>query len=271
MLFMGVKGLLQVTCSCTNCHCTVAAKQLDRHYDRCLIKGGKFIGRKYPVPMSLNCQYCNNLRKNANSLRQHEVRCQQNPNKIKFISNFNIKGKKNSNQFTKAKELGLSSPIVTKETITKSIETKRKNGTLKKTKEQRNNTSIAMKRAVVNNPTSYTKSNRGRAKHIVYNGIDFIGQWEVDFYKWALIEDLNPQRPTEGFRYVWNGERLYYPDFYLPILNLYVEVKGYETDRDFAKWNAFTEKLSIVKKNEITEIRNGSFSIDKLLKVCYIR
>jgi hypothetical protein len=173
------------------------------------------------------------------------------------------------NQYTKAKELGLPSPKVTKETIAKSIETKKKNGTLKKTKAQRETTSIAMKKAVKNNPASYTKSNRGRAKHIVFNGIDFIGQWEVDFYKWALIEDLNPQRPTQGFKYTWHGERLYYPDFYLPILNIYVEVKGYETERDLAKWKDFTETLSVVRKNEIKEIRNGCFSIDKLLKVCY--
>ena len=51
----------------------------------------------------------------------------------------------------------------------------------------------------------------------------------------------------------------------LPVFSLpsssdpYVEVKGYETDRDKAKWNQFPKKLLIIKKNEINAIRKGSF------------
>lgn len=185
------------------------------------------------------------------------------------ITKSRIRKGKGGNQFTKAKELGLSSPIISKQTIEKGIETRRKNGTLFKTDQQKLNTSIAMKNAVKKYPESYNSSNRGRAKQIIYDEIKFIGQWEVDFYKWAKAENLGPQRPINGFKYIWNGERTYFPDFYLPTLNVYVEVKGYETDRDRAKWNNFTEVLCIVKKNEIKDIRNGCFSIDKLLKVSY--
>jgi hypothetical protein len=41
--------------------------------------------------------------------------------------------------------------------------------------------------------------------------------------------------------------------------NLYVEVKGYETDRDRAKWRDFPKKLCIIKEAEIKQIRQGSF------------
>ena len=266
---MGIKGLKQVKCSCLNCCDVVAVKQLSRQYLACLVRGGKFIGRKYSLPTSLDCQYCNKLCKNANSLRQHEIRCKNNPDKI-VVGSHSRNGKGiGANQFTYAKKMGLPKPVVSQESIDKGIATKKKNGTLNKTLAQRQAGSIAMKKAVANNPESYTSSNRGRAKQIIYDGIKFIGQWEVDFYKWAIDNNLSPKRPTVGFHYEWNGLRTYFPDFYLPTLNVYVEVKGYETDRDKSKWNSFTNKLCIVKKKEIQDIRNGYFNVDKLLNTCY--
>ena len=68
-----------------------------------------------------------------------------------------------------------------------------------------------------------------------------------------------PTRPTKGFKYEWNGARTYYPDFYIESKNLYVEVNGYETDRDRSKWLQFPEKLCIIKEKEIKQIREGCF------------
>ena len=117
----------------------------------------------------------------------------------------------------------------------------------------------SMRRAVQENPESYTSSNRGRTKQIVSDGIKFQGQWEVDFYVWAKRQGLNPVRPSKAFKYEWNGERWYHPDFYIECKNLYVEVKGYETERDRAKWRDFPEKLCIIKEKEIKQIREGCF------------
>jgi hypothetical protein len=69
----------------------------------------------------------------------------------------------------------------------------------------------------------------------------------------------------DGFEYEWNGTRLYFPDFYLPAFDLYVEVKGFETDRDQAKWSAFPHKLGIVRKNEIKQIENDLFNIESIM------
>jgi len=117
----------------------------------------------------------------------------------------------------------------------------------------------SMRKAVENNPESYSSSNRGRTKQIIVDGIKLQGQWEVDFYSWAKEAGLNPQRPTESFSYVWNGNRTYFPDFYIKSLDMYVEVKGYETDRDRAKWLQFPKKLRIIKEAEIKQIRQGYF------------
>ena len=118
-----------------------------------------------------------------------------------------------------------------------------------------------MKEAVKNNPDSYTSSNRGRTKQIEFDDIKFQGNWELEFYKWAKANNLNPKRATDGFTYIWNGERTYFLDFYIESKDLYVEVKGYKTDRDEAKWKQFPKELLIVDKKAIDKIRKNSYTI----------
>lgn len=160
-------------------------------------------------------------------------------------------GKKGGNQYTKGTAKTLSA------------ETRRKLGKSGRERiwneEQRKKHSEAMKKAVRNNPESYSSSNRGRTRQQLVDGIKLQGQWEVDFYLWAKKQGLNPLRPEKSFTYEWNGTRQYFPDFYIPSMDLYVEVKGYETERDRAKWNCFPLKLCIIKKKEIEQIRKGYF------------
>ena len=158
------------------------------------------------------------------------------------------------NQYTKAKSLGLPLPKLSPESIAKSIETKIKNNTLNWTDEQRKNQSYSMKQAVEKYPESYTSSNRGRTKQIEKYGIKFQGSWELTYYEWCLFNDIKIERCTQRFTYEWEGTRTYNPDFYLPDTQTYVEVKGYETDKDRAKWQNFPHKLVIIRKKEIKEM-----------------
>jgi len=116
-----------------------------------------------------------------------------------------------------------------------------------------------MKRAVEKYPGSYGASNRGRTKRIDKHGISFQGKWELEFYEWCLSNSIKIIRPEEGFPYVWEGSRTYFPDFYLPDHDLFVEVKGYETERDRAKWKAFPRKLTVVRRQQIEQIRRNKF------------
>jgi very-short-patch-repair endonuclease len=63
------------------------------------------------------CRFCGQERKNGNSLRNHERLCKENPNRQRieeYTHNENwrkaCKGHKGTNQFTKARELGLPIP-----------------------------------------------------------------------------------------------------------------------------------------------------------------
>ena len=199
------------------------------------------------------CQYCNKLTKSKISKQQHEIRCNSNPEGIKVKPSYGMLGKKGANQYTYGAEM----TEATKKKISEStsqINLKRWSDLQNRIKH-----SESMKKAVENNPDAYTSANRGRTKQIVFDDIKFQGRWELDFYKWAKENGLNPVRPKNGFPYIWNGERTYFPDFYIKSLDLYVEVKGYETDRDRSKWSQFPEKLCIIKEKEIKQIRKGCF------------
>ena len=82
------------------------------------------------------------------------------------------------------------------------------------------------------------------------------GTWEL---KVAMFFDENNIRWNKnliGYKYIHqNKERLYFPDFFLKEYNLYIEVKGYETDKDISKWSQFSFKLEIIKKNEIKDLK----------------
>ena len=125
--------------------------------------------------------------------------------------------------------------------------------------------SNSMKKAVLNNPESYTSSNRGRTKQIERYGIKFQGSWELIFYEYCVATGIKVERCKERFDYVFNGLRTYNPDFYLPETGLYVEVKGYETDQDRAKWRDFPRRLVIVRREQITAMKD--FVDSELLEV----
>lgn len=223
--------------------------------------------------MSINCKYCNSIKKNLNSLRNHERLCKLNPNRQ--ISNFEKltfeerqSFNRGKNQYTKAKELDLPKPILSQESKDKTLKTRILNNTLYHSEETKQKISASMKKAVLNNPDSYSKSNRGRTKVIYKYGISFNGSWELLFYEYCLEHNIPIERNSACFPYMYDKERLYIPDFKLLNSNIYIEIKGYETEKDLCKWNGsilIDNKLIILKSKEILEIKNKTFNFNKLV------
>jgi hypothetical protein len=202
----------------------------------------------------LKCKFCNRDEKSDKSKIQHELYCKKNSECRVKKPSMGMFGKKGSNQFIKgtAKPMSEEGREIIRELNRNrpwTIETRAKH-------------SASMKKAVENNPEAYSSSNRGRVKQIEYNGIKFQGNWELDFYKWCVSNNIPCERNTKGFKYEWNGTRTYFPDFYLPEKDEYVEVKGYQTDRDNAKWNSFPNNLRLILKKDIINIRKNNFVYD---------
>ena len=192
----------------------------------------------------MHCQFCNRQTDSKITNSNHQRRCPSNPNRIMEV-------------LTPA-----GREVIRQQTIAQNKRQWSDPAVISKHK-------ASMKRVAKEKPESYSSSNRGRTKQIIIDGIKFQGRWEVDFYLWAKEQGLDPVKPTIGFGYIWNGSRTYYPDFYIKPLDLYVEVKGYEIDRDRAKWEHFPNTLAIIKETEIKQIKNGIFTVDNLLEKCY--
>lgn len=101
----------------------------------------------------------------------------------------------------------------------------------------------------------------GRCKKIKYTShiagdVTLDGGWEFIVANYFDKFNITWIKNKKRFRYIYNNkERFYTPDFYLEKENIYIEVKGYETDLDQAKWQQFPEKLDIWKKEKIKEIK----------------
>jgi len=88
-----------------------------------------------------------------------------------------------------------------------------------------------------------------------YKGIKFDSGWEIKFAVWLdslLVEWI---RTKDSFQYEWNGStHRYFPDFYIPSLNVYVEIKGLITERDECKWKV-VNNLVVLTGNELREMK----------------
>lgn len=100
------------------------------------------------------------------------------------------------------------------------------------------------------------------------NGIiKVMGRWELEYVKYLDKNNINWIPNKNKFYYEFSelkrGNGYYIPDFYLIDENCYVEIKGYETNKDRAKWKWFPHKLKILKRKELTTDPYNLFLSDK--------
>lgn len=94
-----------------------------------------------------------------------------------------------------------------------------------------------------------------KARTHLYKGISFYGKWEVAYAQYLDKVNIKWRRPTEIFPYEFEGTKHHYtPDFYLEELDLWIEIKGYETEKDRVKWVSFPYKLQIIFGKDLFEL-----------------
>ena len=193
------------------------------------------------------CHHCNKVCKNHNSWRNHVRCCPKNPNR-----NYKngMLGKKGRNQYTKAKETGI--PYAMSDETKQKISRAAKNRKL--SKETRNKISNTVNEKISNNEWHVSLA---RHHHYRYKGIDLHGSWELKYAKWLDYNGIKWIRCKESFQYEFDNKvRQYTPDFYLPDTDEYIEIKGYKTDKDTAKWNQFPrhKKLKVLLQEDLKEM-----------------
>ena len=79
--------------------------------------------------------------------------------------------------------------------------------------------------------------------------------YELEYAKWLDQNNINWIANKTAFQYEWEGKiKKYYPDFYLIESKKYVEVKGFKTEKDEAKWKNFPFELSILYYNDLKNL-----------------
>ncbi len=104
------------------------------------------------------------------------------------------------------------------------------------------------------------KENSGRCAHLTYlkkdgKEIKIQGTWELKLAKFLDSIGIKWEKNRLGYKYLFEGkEKTYFPDFVLPDIDVYIEVKGYQTSKDDSKWSQFPKKLLIVKRKDINDL-----------------
>ena len=94
----------------------------------------------------------------------------------------------------------------------------------------------------------------GRGKKGWYKGYWCDSSYELAWVMYALDHNISFQRNLEKFSYYWEDqERFYVPDFILSDGN-YLEIKGYVSAREQAKFKAFPHSLTVLLKTDLANV-----------------
>jgi len=194
------------------------------------------------------CLFCHKKCKNDNSQRNHERLCKSNPNRqnTHFQGEYN-KIRKPTNQYIKAQQLGLEKPQVSDDTRKKlSIAVKSRTNEFCKDVGKKSSKTILEKARNGEWHVSLAKN-----MHYNYQGNDLHGTWELRLAMYMDDNEIIWWRCDDTFDYEFEFRNLtYQPDFYLPKFDLYIEVKGYATEKDFAKWKQFPKDKKLIVLRE---------------------
>lgn len=248
------------TKTCNKCNNDYSLSCFNRHYEKCngeinywkKVKLGSIV-----VDNETFCKFCRKQCKNANSQRNHSRLCKSNPNKQKTFLETNkedsrIKNKKYKNHYIKAKELGLPKPEISENTRQKMREVLSKTITPE----------IIKKRALKTSETITKKIQKGEwhtfknCPNYEYKGYILNGSWELKYAEYLDKNNIKWDRNDESFPYMYNNTiHKYTPDFHLLETDEYVEIKGYKTEKDEAKWSQFPKKLIVLEKQDLLDLK----------------
>lgn len=213
----------------------------------------------------MNCKFCEKQCKNKNSLINHQRLCKLNPDRqltwMQQQINLGKNGFERSDEYRERQRIAaLNRPPMSEETKQKIRENSQN-----KTQRYRDNHSKVMREAVKRNPESYSDKNIvGRSRHFEVNGVRYNSTWEFVVAEFLTSQNIKWKRSgIKPENYQWNDKwHLYFPDFLLEEYDCYIEVKGYETERDRAKWSQSSKTVIVIRQEQINQIKKGSFILE---------
>lgn len=196
------------------------------------------------------CKFCEKVCKNINSLKNHERLCKLNPNRqyTYFLDLEWQRNKIKSNKYIKAKNNNLPKPEISPET-----RQKLRDAIKKRSKEFNKEMGLKVSKTVKEKVKNGTwRTSLAKNMHYNYNGVDLHGTWELKFAQYLDSNNIKWRRPNERFKYFYDNKYRYYtPDFYLIDSDTFIEIKGFKTEKDEAKWSQFPLKLKVLFESDL--------------------
>ncbi len=216
----------------------------------------------------LYCQYCNKECKNLNSLKQHECRCKQNPNRIitdeyrkklgvavrRSLSLSNkippntLKAEKRIIEYNKNPKLCLQcgKPLTYQQAkegrkfCCHKCSNQNKETRPPRSEESRKKTRESMFNNLIKGNTKVWSYNK-RFKQGWYKGFHCDSSYELVYLIYCLDHNINIKKCDKKYEYFYKGlKHLYFPDF---IINndTIVEIKGYHNELVDIKTNSVND------------------------------
>lgn len=222
------------------------------------------------------CTFCNKEYKRVSDQHQHERWCKKNPNhqvkkspveSEKWLEAMRNRKSKGSNQYTKAKELGLPKPLVSKETREKLGKVWRGK---KRTEAYKQKISETMRKNIQSGNREYSFLHR---KSYEFNGERLDSSYELKVAQELNEHNINFEIHPSGLTYIgYDGkQRTYFPDFYLTDYDVYLDPKNDFLLSEKYKYHGLTTKEKIERaqfyNNVIIVLLNKeSLSFEKIME-----
>lgn len=225
---------------CKKCNKQISLSNFDRHINKCSLKNRLIGVEVYKNKFSeYECPYCNKIFNKFGIIPHINVSHYKKGGNKKGYIPWNKGLTKNDDIRIKNAGIKLSDNIKNGKIIPwQKGKNKDNNISLKKISD---NTSKTVRLKIKNDDWHLSFS---KLRIHEYKGIKLHGKWELNYAKWLDKNNIKWYRPKEKFIYFFeNKDHYYIPDFYLIDSKEYIEIKGYKTPKDDAKWSYFPKNL----------------------------
>ena len=191
------------------------------------------------------CKFCNKEIRNKGSLKSHEKRCKENPDRSVWVSGgFQWRSDPAYSEIVEAQKHSCASAMGCKEVREKISNSNKGKHFGKVAAETR-------KKWKENRKIGGLRHGAGRGKKGWYKGIWCDSTWELAFVVWHIDNNIPIQRNKESFLYSFNGEdHRYFPDFLVDNQQLY-EIKAYVDERATIKITSCPKKINLITYGQI--------------------
>ena len=226
----------------------------------------------------LFCRYCGKQCKNFNSLKQHEIRCKNNPNRIEcIVPDSTIKAANASRKGMRAWNSGLTKetdPRITASSnkISEKMKLLVQQGIITgraSTEEKELNRRLKISQSMKQNPKAGgLRKGSGIGHKGWYKGYFCDSTYELAYIVYNIDHNIHFERCKLKYEYMYNNKlHLYHPDFILSDGSL-VEIKGYHSEQVDAKINSVNDRpIKILYREDLQYAYDyifNNYKIDKL-------